>query len=143
MYFIFCICLIDCSFYEIQRKSANTKSVVSMNWKKKLLARNTFIECNHLNGPVLKSVKLKRSGPKSEKNLTRLGPSQNDVFCFGLGLARNKILFLLRAKSGLDSSHAGPGLKIPARAHIYSSPMLNPVYPPITCLLLAKSLEDL
>ena len=74
-----------------------------------------FIICKQLNGPVLKSLKTKRSVPKLEKNLAKifyfflcraeLGPK----FQFLFRAARAEIFFFT---SGRVCSHAGRALKI-------------------------------
>ena len=46
-----------------------------------------FSMCKQLNGPVLKSLKIKRSGPKSEKKI-------------GVSLTRDKILYFVSAGLG-------------------------------------------
>ena len=58
---------------------------------------NTFIKCKQLNGLVLKLLKLKRSGPKSEKENCS-GRVEILLFCFGSGGARAEFHFLFRAE---------------------------------------------
>ena len=53
-----------------------------------------------LNGPVLKSIKLKLSRPKSEK-VNWPGPGQNLTFPFGPGRARAKNFIITRARAEL------------------------------------------
>ena len=102
-------------------KAVSTKSIVLINCrKKKSSAKSTFILCNWLNESVLKSLKPKWSGPKSEKNC----PGRNFVFCFWPDQARTEISisftgqaepgpkFLLRAGLGQDCSRAGRAWKI-------------------------------
>ena len=70
LHFIFCISIICCTFYEIQRfqeqqKAINTKSIVLINCRKiNHQQKNIFIIHKQLNGPVLKSLKPKQPGPK-------------------------------------------------------------------------------
>ena len=67
--------------------------------------------CKQLNGPVLKSLKTKRSGPKWEKQI--VGSGQNFLLCFGLGRAQVEFFsFLL----------AAPGPRNPARAEVQRDP---------------------
>ena len=61
-----------------------------------------FIICQQLNGPVLKSLKPKRSGPKSKKN--------------GLAGTRPKFQYLFRAGPG-------PGQINRAREDFYIAPV--------------------
>ena len=67
-------------------KKVNTKSVVIINYRKiNHQQKNPLIICKQLKGPVLKSLKSKRSGPKSKnKNLKKkFTPGRNLKFSFG------------------------------------------------------------
>ena len=74
-------------------KAVNTKSVVLINCRKiNHQQENTFMVCKQLNGPVLKSLKPKRSWLKLEKKLAGPGSGQN---CFETGRARAEFFQIL------------------------------------------------
>ena len=54
--------------------------------------KNTFIMCKQLNGPVLKSLKPKRSKPRSGRNFNfSFGPTWTEIFIFTLGWSRPRL----------------------------------------------------
>ena len=120
---IFCISIMRCIFYEIQRKVIRTKSVLLLNFRNMNCQqkKNKFIMCKQLNGPVLKS--LKQSRQKLGKILARPGLGQNFVFLifaglgsgrnfnffFGPGPERNFQLFFGSRQADIAAIWAGPG----------------------------------
>ena len=68
-------------------------------------------------GPVLESLKSKRSGPKSEKNWSGKCPGQDFVFWSGLG-SKLSLLFWAGANF-LSLVRAGPGRAKSTRTDLY------------------------
>ena len=78
--------------------------------------------CKQPNGPVLKSLKTKLSGPKSEKKVA----GQNFVFRFGVG---PKFLFIFRTGLGPKFQFLFRADPVPNFFFLYFGPRLQPCGP--------------